>query len=206
MLLRIRHGPVCASFSMAIAPAIRTREHPMGIPNLSEKMQAKVELGNSFGAFCFALLRRACALNMAVWLENPHTSWMFRIPDFQLLLEACPQLKWLVVDYCRYGMPWRKRTRFVTNTVIGGVKTLCAGCLKHVLLRGRCPHRRMSWTLIAQPYPAGVAFAVAASLALSLRLRKWEGACDPADCAKITNRNIGEAAHPGPVRPTELVT
>ena len=90
-------GPVCSSFSLAITPPVRTKHFPMGLPNLSEKMQQKIEQGNSFALWCFDLLRRASQLGLAVWLENPHSSWMFRIPAFGELLQAVPELGCWVV-------------------------------------------------------------------------------------------------------------
>ena len=200
-------GPVCSSFSLAITPPVRTREHPMGLPEVSEKMREKIELGNSFALWCFDLLRRACQLGLAAWLENPHTSWMFRIPAFWDLLQSVPELGHWVVDYCRFNRRWRKRTRFVCNTLLTGHKTLCTGGHEHILLRGRSAFHRKSWTMVAQPYPPGVAYAVAASMALTVGLRSWEGRFDPAACAKITNCRVGEASKPGPPRKnrTELL-
>ena len=86
------------------------------------------------------------------------------------------------------------------NTPLAGHKTLCTGGHEHILLRGRSAYHRKSWTLVAQPYPPGVAYAVAASMALKLGLRRWEGLFDPAACAKISNCRIGEASSPGPSR------
>eukprot|EP00438_Fugacium_kawagutii_P006451 Skav204515 [mRNA] locus=scaffold3201:99100:106360:+ [translate_table: standard] len=198
VFLGVGMAPVCASFSSAITPAVRTREHPYGIPGLRSSMAEKVCIGNAMALWCFKLLTLAMDKGLGVWLENPSLSWMFRLPEWYSILQQYPGLQYWVVDYCRFGTKWRKRTRFATNTGIGGVKTLCTRDHQHLLLRGRSRLHRKSWTAVAQAYPTGVAKSMATSLGIFTKMIKWQGSFDPASCARCGHRRIGEAGHPGP--------
>ena len=67
-----------------------------------------------------------------------------------------------------------------------------------MLLRGRCKSERKSWTAVAQAYPRGVSFAIAAGVSVSSGLSNWKGKFDPAQCARAGHQRIGEAKNPGP--------
>ena len=117
------------------------------------------------------------------------------------LLEHWPEVGAWLVDYCSYGTPWHKRTKFFSNTILKDPKTLCRGCAKHLLLKSRSKRHKASWTQVAQAYPEGVANALARAL-LQKTLFCEEGRCfDPASCAIAGSGRIGEASHPGPRRP-----
>ena len=128
---------------------MRSAEWPYGKPNLSANMEMKVKEGNASALWMFSLLRLCLELKIQVWLENPAGSWMFRLPAWKALEADYPELKFWVVDYCRFGKEWRKRTRFATTSQLGNCKTLCAGGHQHRLLRGRCKEAKMSWTRVA---------------------------------------------------------
>jgi len=53
------------------------------------------------------------------WIENPQTGMMKFYMD-----EIKPDLNFYDVDYCKYGFPYQKRTRFWTN-IIGFDNQLC---------------------------------------------------------------------------------
>ena len=138
------------------------------------------------------------ALGLPFWVENPDTSWIWRYGRFPALLDA-PTTGLLRVDFCAFGTPWRKRTRVLTN--IGALidnKVLCPGCKSHLLLRGRCKTKRMSWTKVAEPYPAGFAAFLAMGLAGASGTRPEFRRLDVAACAKASTLRIGEAVRPGP--------
>ena len=194
-------GPVCSSFSMAVRPPVRSNVEPYGKSELTEKMRAKVEAGNSMAIWFFELLDAALHEGLVVWIENLTASWMFRLPEWKRMLEKWPELKAWIVDYCRFGTKWRKRTKFFSNTCLGGKKTLCSGCVQHQLLKGRSKKHKMSWTRVAQPYPAGVAVAVARALAIATALAEEDRSFDPSSCARAGSLRIGEATNPGPRRP-----
>eukprot|EP00438_Fugacium_kawagutii_P001100 Skav235078 [mRNA] locus=scaffold2106:3814:8424:- [translate_table: standard] len=196
--LGIGGGPVCRTFSMAVRPPVRSKTEPYGKQEVSAKMKVKIEEGNDMALWCIRLLDIALSQNLTVWLENPGSSWLFRLPAWKELEKKWPQLRPWTVDYCRYGMPWRKRTKFYNNGVLSDVRTLCAGCAQHQHLKGRSKAHGKSWTLVAQPYPPGVAEAVALCALHREGLVDLDQHFDPAACAKVGHRRVGEAAHPGP--------
>ena len=202
--LALGGGPVCSSFSMAVRPPVRSAEFPYGLPSLSANMEAKVHEGNEMVEWFFSLLGLGLELKLGVWMENPHSSWMFRLPSWKCLAEKWKrEMGAWVVDYCRFGKRWRKRTRIVSNTCLIGHRTLCAGGHQHQLLKGRSPSHRMAWTRVAQAYPSGVASAIAEALVRRTGLVVRSGSFDPAACARCGSRRIGEADHPGPRKPRQ---
>ena len=52
----IGERPVCASFSTAITPPVRSTLHPEGLPSLEGTMKAKVDAGNESARWMFSLL------------------------------------------------------------------------------------------------------------------------------------------------------
>lgn len=196
--LGVGGGPVCGSFSMAVTPAVRSTEHPYGKPDISPNMKIKTALGNRFCRWMIKVLEIGLELDIGVWLENPASSWFFRVPVWRTFeARHSNVLRW-TVDYCRFYARWRKRTAIYSNTMMGGHRTLCKGGHQHVLLRGRCKEKKKAWTALAQAYPRGVAFTIAACLAEKAQLLKWNGTFDPAQCARCGHRRIGEAQNPGP--------
>ena len=191
-------GPVCGSFSMAVTPPVRDKLHPYGKEEVSLNMKEKILQGNRFARWMIKLIRLGLQHGMAVWLENPASSWLFRLPVWRRLMREEPSLGVWTVDYCRFYMKWRKRTAVVSNTILRGHKTLCKGGHVHLLLRGRCKSEKKSWTAVAQAYPRGVALAIAAGVAVSSKLASWKGKFDPAQCARSGHSRIGEAKNPGP--------
>eukprot|EP00435_Cladocopium_sp_Y103_P065292 s216_g27.t1 len=197
-------GPVCASFSTAITPPVRSLEHPEGVPWCSEVQRAKNELGNTFLAFILRLVS-ACLFSCTVFfVENPDGSWIWR--------QTRPELSWkrilghatvadFRVDFCRFGTRWRKRTRFRTSCHLGGQKLLCTCTKPHVVLRGRCKHMKMNMTKLVEPYPRGLCNLLAAAVARDAGFLGERRKLDVNLCAKQTSQRIGEAGNPGPRRP-----
>lgn len=192
-------APVCSSFSVAITPPVRTLEHPEGIPNVSEKMQVKIAEGNDMCCWVLQLCLICLRLNILFWVENPGGSWFFRQKAWlKMLDEFASSVGFWVVDYCRYGTQWRKRTKICSNSVLKNIKTLCDRTHRHLALRGRSKLHRKSWTLVAQPYPSGVCRAIAEGIKLSRQDVGERGGFDPSRFCRCSGRRIGEADHPGP--------
>ena len=120
-------APICASFSTAITPPVRTSQHPSGIPLLLPAMALKVSQGNAHCSFVVRFVRVLLKLGVPFWLENPDCSWLWRQPEFLALLEDFPHLVLWRYDCCRFGSPWRKRARVLTTTELAGSTTLCNG-------------------------------------------------------------------------------
>ena len=185
-------GPVCASFSTAITPPVRTRDLPYGREDVSEAMQEKLRKGNDLALWTFGIIELLLTLSLVVWMENPAMSWMFCLPEWGSLLLRFPELDYWTVDYCQFGAPWRKRTRFATKLQ----KILCRGGHRRQILRGRSKRHGQNWTRVAQAYPGAVCRALAASL-MSTAGERGLVKLNPAACARC-NQGIGEASHPGP--------
>ena len=59
-------------------------------------------------------IARACQANLIAFsVENPHSSLMWQTNAY-VILNLQVKMCEIVIDYCRWGEPWRKRTRFAT--------------------------------------------------------------------------------------------
>ena len=84
-------------------------EYIMGLPNLSEKDQARVEAGNADLAFICLVIDECIRANVMCVIENPITSRLWATPQMQKRLAQAAGVH--TVDYCAFGELWRKRTR-----------------------------------------------------------------------------------------------
>lgn len=110
-------GPVCASFSTAITPPWRTLDEPRGRRDLGPLQRAKLELGHKQLLLVLSLVRICIAVGVIFFVENPDGSWIWKL-DQELSWDDIlqnPTVGDFRVDQCRFGTPWRKRTRFRTN-------------------------------------------------------------------------------------------
>ena len=156
-------GPVCSSFSTAVTPPVRSREHPAGVPWCSEKQRMKNMLA-------FVIRAAICCLQVGIHflVENPDGSWMWRQTDRKLdwsVLLGSGKVGDFRTDFCRYGTAWRKRTRFRTTCSISGHRVFCECKKRHVQLRGRCAAKGCNYTKLAEPYPRSLCRILALALA-----------------------------------------
>eukprot|EP00438_Fugacium_kawagutii_P024531 Skav231382 [mRNA] locus=scaffold1586:905940:907367:- [translate_table: standard] len=154
-------------------------------------MRQKLIDGNSHSIWLGRLIKRCDALGIWYWVENPDGSFIWIQPEWQKL-EAWNKKRFFKTDFCRRGTPWRKRTRFLTNTALRGTARLCAGNHRHIVLRGRSKKHGIAWTKVAEPYPRGLCRLLARAVcshALDLDMVAFCG-----------HRRIGEAKNPGPRR------
>ena len=182
-VLGVMIAPPCTSFSVARdrTAVIRNKAFPWGLPDslLTSKDAARVEIGNACARATLRFLR-ACDRASIPWaVENPHSSKLWRLPEFEQFASAShTQVK--IIDFCAYGTPWRKRTRIMFGNVDSCDltrfdKCRCAGqhgCCsfqagKHFQLTGVGPHHR-PWTFIAQPYPPRLCRDIAHALSSAL--------------------------------------
>eukprot|EP00438_Fugacium_kawagutii_P024864 Skav221765 [mRNA] locus=scaffold490:280304:287109:+ [translate_table: standard] len=196
-------SPVCASFSTAITPPWRTKEFPEGKPGLTPLQQLKIKNGHCQLGFVLSLVSICLAEGILFWIENPDGSWFWRQQgklswDRFLATGAVGDYR---VDQCRYGTPWRKRTRFRTNSSLRDRKELCVCSSPHVVLRGRCKARKVNFTKLAESYPRRLCKMLACVFAQDLGFFPKRRRLSIGDCAKCGGCSIGEAAHPGPRRP-----
>ena len=105
-----------------------------------------------------------------------------------------------LVDQCRCGTPWRKRTRFRTTCHLGGQKMMCRCQEKHTVLRGRCREAGVNYTKLAESYPRMLCSMLAGGMAVDCGLLPRRRRLSVADCVRDNNKRLGEAQHPGPRR------
>ena len=204
-------GPVCASFSTAITPPWRTKQWPAGRPDLTPEQQAKIKCGQLQLEFVLRLVRACLKCGVYFWIENPSESWFWKQQgplSWQPIMDG-GGVGDLIVDQCRFKTPWRKRTRFRTNLTVQNQKVSCECTKPHVVLRGRCPKRRMNFTKLAEAYPRALCSVHGGSshrhrcwcIAGSETARRW-GLCS----VSYTLRIYREAVHPGPRRAQRVRT
>lgn len=189
-------APVCASFSRAITPAVRNHDYPFGVPWASTAMQEKLKEGNVHLLFVCLMVSTCIAMGIHYWFENPDNSHMW----YQRAVKTLPHgacERFFRTDFCVYGTPWRKRTRFLTSSRLAGTKRLCNRDHKHQILRGRSQRHGKCWTKVAEPYPGKLTTLLAWSACCDLDILKIKGGVTTG-LAKCSGARIGEASHPGP--------
>ena len=181
-------GPVCVSFSWAVTPPVRSRRYPRGKPGLTANMKQKVLLGNRMSDWVCSAVSKAHSLGILFWVENPLPSWIWFQKRWRLFAKT-PGVGPLDTDYCTWGNPWRKRTRFLLNFNLQNTKCMCNCISKHLVLRGAAPDGRM-WTLHAQPYPRGLAAFLAANICQALGWDTTARRLDVDSCASRARRKF----------------
>ena len=187
---------ICSSFSVAIAPPIRTSRYPRGVPWAPASMRAKIKDGNSHSDFCGLLILRCEDHGVDWWLENPDSSFLWRQKAFQAFRDPGSS-RVFRLDYCRFGTPWRKRTRVASSIkALNGLRCMCRCKKPHVPLRGTHPVRKIPWTAVAEPYPR--AFADLLGYAASTQVGWNKQKLNIAGCCRGLSLRVGEASNPGP--------
>lgn len=196
-LLSATGGPVCSSFSRAVCPAVRSRLHPEGLQQMTDATRQKVHTGNEMANWLEKFIDRALQKGLVVWIENPAGSFLWLMPSWTRLIEK-HSLRSFYTDYCAWGAPWRKRTRFYGSFAAAGLSLLCSCGKRHIQLRGYSKQHGVSWTKAAEAYPHSLSRFLALAVYESLKPMGRQRKLDVAACAKSTNGRIGEASNPGP--------
>ncbi len=193
VFLHLSAAPICSSLSRAITPPVRTRAEPWGIKSVSPSMRQKISDGNSHSKWLSSLVSVAIKMGLTYWIENPDSSFLWVLPEWVDLPNNASS-SFYKCDYCTFKAPWRKRTRFLTNSRLAGQRRLCSRDHKHILLRGRGRGEKACWTKLAEPYPRILCSVLAHAACSDLGL--FSG---PASLAcRANHRRIGEAKNPGP--------
>ena len=195
-------SPVCASFSTAITPPWRTLAFPAGKPDITAEQRAKIQIGQDQLRFTIALVKACLACKVIFWIENPATSWFWRQQGELSWLDVLAErdVGFLTVDQCRFGTPWRKRTKFLTNSHVGSQKVICNCQQPHIVLRGRCKSRKVNYTKLAEAYPRALCSVLGSAIAIDVGAIADRRRLDVGACARAATLKIGEAQHPGPRR------
>ena len=130
-----------------------------GRTGLSATDVEKVRLGNVLLCWTVAMASLCDKLSIAYVIENPGSSRCWLTAPMQFLLRTA-SLDF--VDYCQYGVPWRKNTGLLHAGIsnLAGTLRLCkvlngrcsANHKRHIILSGKDSHG-IYWTHRAQPYP-----------------------------------------------------
>ena len=157
----------CLSFSRARdcrpgPPPLRSNSQPLGLPDLSEVDQPKVEVGNRPMRFTVRFMTACIFLRVSCCFENPATSRIWLCPPVRRLLRrrhVCSQR----VDYCMFGTLWKKPTLFVGAHLSldslqpyvcqGSRRGLCSHSQRvHLPLAGQ-NSQGQGLTKVSKPYP-----------------------------------------------------
>ena len=175
-------GTPCQSWSMARRddggpPPLRSDAFLMGKPGLSSRDKSKVEQGNLFLEISFEICMLCISLNIAWVMENPFTSRIWATKRVQQLIQEGASLD--RIDFCAYGMPWRKATGLLHwnfHNIVSACQTCVSHCgrcgfsgRKHIILSGTDASGQ--WlTRVAQPYPHKMCQKIAGLLAQMHRM------------------------------------
>ena len=193
--LTLTAGPVCASFSRAVRPAVRTAAFPEGLAEISQNMKLKVEQGNRMASWMAKLVLAALELQLPFWVENPAGSFLWQQPSWKEIVQDVGSF---VTDYCRWGTIWRKRTRFLGRFAAADKRCMCLCKKKHQRLTGYSATFKCCWTKAAEAYPKPLADFLASAVAESLKPIARRRDLDPASCAKCGHGRVREAKNPKP--------
>ncbi|CAE7460074.1 unnamed protein product [Symbiodinium sp. CCMP2592] len=190
-------SPDCGSFSTAVVPPVRSREHPEGSPQLSGWKRDKLLQDNAQLEFLADLVRICIDNSLLYMLENPHNSWIWKQPCWSgLRSDAGP---WdFSFDMCVFGTPWRKATRIRSNGQLRGKTLRCSGNHNHRVLRGRESVSGVSWCKLAQPFPRRLSALLANAMTQDAARCSENRPLDIVRCAKCCGARFGEARNPGP--------
>ena len=181
-VLSLTAGPVCASFSRAVRPPVRDKFYPAGRPDISDNMVTKVEIGNRMSRWLAETVRLAHRLGLIWWVENPAGSFLWLQQEWLDMVNDL-DLKFTKTDYCRWGTPYRKRTKFLGNAPDMDQQLYCCCSRPHIRLVGYSKLHRCSWTKVAEPYPTGLARYLAALVVGGLTPPQRRSKLDIAACA-----------------------
>ena len=181
MIAAVWMGTPCSSWSRARdhgpgPPPLRSDQHVLGLPGLSPKCQASVDVGNALMKFTASIMDLCKSVKVPFGVENPHRSRLWLAPAMIKASRGCLHT---VTDVCQWGQPFRKRTTFIScNVDLGALSRLCQGkhgiCSRsgahHIQLSGLAPDGRFL-TAIAEPYPTRMCSAIAKCFHNALAIR-----------------------------------
>ena len=159
-------GFPCETFSRARdrpngPPRLRSSEHVWGLPSLAQDGAdfQKVKWGNLFARLTISFCVLCCQCLVPWSIENPALSYAWELPPMLTLLQR-RRVTTQVIEYCRFGTPWRKSTKIAAFLIDLGplAKYRCVGpvCVltgqKHQELSGKDACGRFR-TKQAEAYP-----------------------------------------------------
>ena len=141
-------------------PPLRSDTALWGLDNIINAAdRQKVKEGNIRTKFSLRVFRLCKRLNIAVSIENPYSSRIWKLPAIQRMLRSLG-VSFGYSDFCQDAKPWRNRTGFLvagysldfTRQCHSNGK-LCSRTNKvHNVLEGKNENGQF-WTRIAKKYP-----------------------------------------------------
>lgn len=127
----------------------RSKAYPEGKPGLSAKDRRIVAHANRITSNCFKLIRARCLANKPWSLENPVGSLLWSTRAWKSIAREFKPKK-VVVDYCRYGALYRKRTTLMTwdasrPDFLRTLELRCRCVGKHRRLGNWGEQRKLNW-------------------------------------------------------------
>jgi hypothetical protein len=132
-----------------------------GLPELKAQDQLAVDNANLMTSLATKLIKVAIGQGVAVIVENPFTSRLWKLPIFKQL--ASHGSSKVFYDQCAYGCPWRKSTTLLTWNCAGLQSAVhrCTGSIRrcsftgvrHTVLKGKDKKTRVWMTKVADAYP-----------------------------------------------------
>ena len=170
----------CSTWSIARRPMIRSQKEIFGMASALKDVELckLLEAGNATMKTAVEVAHACLRSRTPAIFENPHSSLAWKTKAWQALAKKS-DVQQVVLDQCRFGTPWRKRTRLQLLHVAnpGLLDRRCAGA------RGQCsasnrPHVQIIGSAMsrrAAAYPPTLAVAGAAVLADSSERQKLAG-------------------------------
>ena len=171
-------APPCSSFSIARTRTspLRSLAFPWGLPTLRGKGRLVAEAGSQALRVVFRILRAAERHHVPWVLEQPRSSCMLKVPEWNSCLWR-GHVELVDVDQCMFGTPWRKATRFVCSRVAVDALQARTRCLgpAGICYRTGTFHHHIDWTTSrhAAEYPSALARAIARALRASIAEQRF---------------------------------
>ena len=118
---------------------------PTGFAMMTPAMRFKVELGNAMSGWLASFIREADRCGLVWWVENPAGSYLWHMPEWKSVLRDL-ECNFFCADYCRWGAPYRNRTRFLCNTTAAAERLLCNCSTPNLSLCAYSKVHGCSWT------------------------------------------------------------
>ena len=133
------------TFSIAMAPPVRSSRRPGGLPHMAPEMFMKMKDDDIIAACYWKLFSRAAACQCHAFVVAGDRSHIWDFGDFSTISSRASLYDY-ITDMCRWRSLWLKRTRFVHNYQTVLVNTLCFDrTVYHLRLRGRHSQGETQW-------------------------------------------------------------
>lgn len=118
----------CNTFSPARFPKLRTVRFPRGLANVKEKDRRVLQYANKLTDSLLALAVFAAERGCSISVENPYCSVLWSYDGMLRLMDMNAHVN--AVDYCMFGTPYKKPTKFLSvNLALPSINVRCSGLI-----------------------------------------------------------------------------